>query len=125
LSFCQYRFINQGINIQPLQGCHSHSTPPGLPTVCVLFSMHIQPFQGCVFPNPSCGSINIAYSLQEFSSISFELFDIQGKKMIMASLNPEERQLNIEDLQLENGVYFYSITGDGKNLMTKKLVVVK
>jgi hypothetical protein len=78
-----------------------------------------------VYPNPTSGKISIAYSLQEFNTISFELFDIQGKKMIMASLNPEERQFNIEDLQLENGVYLYGITGDGKNLMTKKLVLVK
>lgn len=78
-----------------------------------------------VYPNPTFGNLNIAYSLQEFSHLSFELFDIQGKKMFSVILKPEERNFNIENLNLENGVYFYNITGDGKNLMTKKLVIVK
>ncbi len=82
-------------------------------------------FAIAVYPNPTSGNITIAYSLQEFNNISFELFNAQGKKMISVVLNSEERELNISNLNLENGVYFYNITGDGKNLMTKKLVVVK
>lgn len=78
-----------------------------------------------LYPNPTSGNINLAYSLQEFKTVYFELFDIQGKKMKSVTLNPEERQFNIENLNLENGVYFYSIIGDNKNLMIKKLVVVK
>jgi hypothetical protein len=78
-----------------------------------------------VYPNPTSGNLTIAYSLQEFNTVSFELFDIQGKKLFSAPLNPEERQFNIENLNLENGVYFYNITANKKNLMTKKLVVVK
>ncbi len=77
-----------------------------------------------VFPNPTYGNLSIAYSLVEFKSITLEIFDAQGKMMGIYNLSPEEKTLNIDNLNLENGVYFYTIKGDGKNLMSKKLVVV-
>lgn len=78
-----------------------------------------------IYPNPTQGNLMIAYDLKDFSSITFEIFDVQGKSMLTKKLNPEEHVLNIENLTLENGVYFYNIIGDGKTLITKKLVVVK
>jgi hypothetical protein len=78
-----------------------------------------------VFPNPTNGTLSVAYSLTEFKSIKLEIFDTQGKMMGVYNLNPEEQTVNIDDLNLENGVYFYSIKGNGKTLLSKKLVVVK
>jgi len=78
-----------------------------------------------VFPNPTNGNLSIAYSLAEFKSITLEIFDVQGKMMANYSLNPEDKTISIDNLNLESGVYFYNIKGDGKNLMSKKLVVVK
>ena len=78
-----------------------------------------------VFPNPTNGSLSVAYNLVEFNKIALEIFDAQGKKMSSYNLNPEDKIINIENLDLGNGVYFYTIKGDEKTLMTKKLVVVK
>lgn len=78
-----------------------------------------------VYPNPTQGSLAIAYDLKEYSTITFEIFDVQGKKMLSYNLNSTENKFNIENLNLKNGVYLYTITADGNNLLTKKLVVVK
>jgi hypothetical protein len=78
-----------------------------------------------VYPNPTNGNLSIAYSLTEFKRITIEIFNVQGKLMNSYSLNPEDKMINIENLDLENGVYFYNIKGDEKILMSKKLVVVK
>ncbi len=78
-----------------------------------------------VYPNPTNGNLSIAYSLGEFKSIKLEIFDVQGKLMSTYNLNPEDKTINIDNLNLGNGVYFYSIKGDEKTLMAKKLVVLK
>ena len=78
-----------------------------------------------VYPNPTQGSLVMAYDLKDYKNITFEIFDVQGKKMAIYPINAEEHQFNIENLNLENGVYFYTITADGKNLMTKKIVIVQ
>ncbi len=78
-----------------------------------------------VYPNPTQGSVMMAYDLKDYTSITFEIFDVQGKKMASYDINAAEHQFNIDNLNLENGVYVYSIKADGKNLMTKKIVVMK
>lgn len=78
-----------------------------------------------VYPNPTSGNLSIAYSLNEFKTVTFKLFNIQGKIIKSFDLNPEDKIIKIDNLNLENGMYFYTINGDDKNLMSKKLVVVK
>lgn len=78
-----------------------------------------------VFPNPSKGALNVAYSLIEYKTLSFEIFDIQGKQIQSYSLDPQNKTFTIDNLNLENGVYFYNIKGDEKTLMVNKLVIVK
>lgn len=78
-----------------------------------------------VYPNPSNGNLFIGYNLEKYSSANFEIFDSQGKKLIVYPLNIKEYTFSINDLNLTNGVYLYKINADGKNLMTKKLVIVK
>lgn len=47
------------------------------------------------------------------------------KKITNHNLNIKENTFSINDLNLANGVYLYKIIADGKNLLTKKLVIVK
>ncbi|MBI3519573.1 MAG: T9SS type A sorting domain-containing protein [Bacteroidetes bacterium] len=67
----------------------------------------------------------MAYSLSEFKKITLEIVDVQGKKVLYSDLDPEGKIISIDNLNLENGIYFYTIKGDEKSLMTKKLVVLK
>jgi hypothetical protein len=78
-----------------------------------------------VYPNPTSGQLSVAYSLSEFKNIKLEIYNAQGKMMKFYNLNPEERTINIDYLNLENGIYFYNITGDEKIIMSKKLVIIK
>jgi Secretion system C-terminal sorting domain len=78
-----------------------------------------------VYPNPTSGHITISYNLQDYTAITFEVVDVQGKKVFASTLNSKNDTFNSANLNLDNGIYFYTITGNGKNLMTKKLVIAK
>lgn len=78
-----------------------------------------------VFPNPTSGSLTVAYSLSEYSAITMEITDIQGKILAQYNLSKDENKITIDDLNLQNGIYFYTIKGDKQSLMTKKIVIVK
>ena len=81
-------------------------------------------YEIAVYPNPTQGNLAIAYNLKNYSDIRFDIFDMQGKQILSQKLDAKQNIFNILDLNLENGVYLYSIKGDGANLMTKKLVLV-
>lgn len=78
-----------------------------------------------VYPNPTTGSLNIIYNLRQFKTITIDILDLQGKKIKSFTLSNQETQFNIENLNLENGVYIYSVIGDQKNILTKKIVIIK
>ena len=61
-----------------------------------------------VFPNPTNGKINIAYTTEITSAIVFELYDISGRLILKSTTNPQNlnsgaTELNIE--HIENGSY--------------------
>lgn len=78
-----------------------------------------------VFPNPTNGNLSVAYNLKEFKNVKLEIIDVQGKIISSYILNPEDKLIEISNLNLVNGVYFYKIIGDQNILMSKKLVVLK
>lgn len=78
-----------------------------------------------VLPNPTAGNLEVNYDLQQFESVTLDLFDVQGKKMKTYPLSPLSRTYHIDNLELDNGIYFYRLTGDGKVLMNQKLVIAR
>lgn len=77
------------------------------------------------YPNPANANATINYSLpSSFRSGKIAIRNMIGKtiKTISISGNSTGKQ-SFSTSELPNGVYFYSIIGDGKTLSTKKLVV--
>lgn len=77
------------------------------------------------YPNPANNNVTINYSLpSNYKSGKIAIRNMIGKtiKTISINGNSSGRQ-SISTSDLPNGVYFYSILGDGKALSTKKLVV--
>ncbi len=78
-----------------------------------------------IYPNPANNTLMIGYNLSEFKKVTFEIYDVQGKCISLYNLNSDARKFDIDNLNLQNGIYFYIIKGDEKILMNKKLVVIK
>lgn len=78
-----------------------------------------------VYPNPTNSNLFISYNLENYSTASFEIFDIQAKKVCSYNLDTKQKITSIDNLNLSNGTYYYKILADGENVMTKKLVIIK
>lgn len=79
-----------------------------------------------VFPNPANDIINVSFFLYEMTSVSVEMFDINGrlvKQTNTENLHPGRHELKFNAHgDLEAGVYFIRLN-DGKNVYSKKVVV--
>lgn len=78
-------------------------------------------------PNPANGSTTIRYSIAEKGSVSFQVFDITGKEVL--NMNQGEQlagnhQIEMSTAGLQAGVYFYTLTVDGKKA-TRRMVIAE
>jgi hypothetical protein len=78
-----------------------------------------------LFPNPNNGTMQLDYKLGSYSNAKFSLFDITGKLIQSINIETNEGSLNINEQNLRNGVYFYTILVGEKNIKTDKIVIIK
>jgi hypothetical protein len=78
-----------------------------------------------LFPNPNNGTMQLDYKLGSYSTAKFNLFDITGKLIDSKSMETNEGSLYINEQNLKNGVYFYTILVGEKNIKTDKIVIIK
>ncbi len=90
-------------------------------------SKELSSINSSLYPNPTNGNAEIDFSLTSSSNINIKIYDLTGR-LVKTVLNEkrfsgvQKVQLNLEELQ--NGIYFYTITGDGFS-ETKKFIVSK
>jgi len=70
-----------------------------------------------IFPNPAREYVTINFA-GEYHQVSFELYDVTGRRLILRQIENGER-LNLEELQ--NGIYLYRISTEGL-IQTGKLM---
>ena len=75
-----------------------------------------------VYPNPAKGIVNIDLAGSVTGETTYELFDVQGRKVISKVSSNNIETLNIENLS--EGIYMLSIQNGGAKT-TKKLVINK
>lgn len=78
-------------------------------------------YQYRVSPNPVHDYLNIVY--ESNVDVLFELFDINGNRVVTASLYRYFKNRLIEVSNLPTGIYFSTITKNGKQLWSEKIVV--
>ena len=77
-------------------------------------------------PNPANASTTVTYSLNNSAKVNMDLFDINGKlvrNLVQGTMAPGEHRLDISTADLQDGVYFYTLTTDGA-VSTKRMTVV-
>ena len=79
-----------------------------------------------IFPNPCSGAVHLRYSISETRNLKFELFSIQGVKMM--TILDEITQAGEYDLEFDvsnmpSGMYFIKMQSEDSHV-TVKLVVM-
>jgi len=84
------------------------------------------------YPNPFNSSTVIKYEIKKQGNVELKLYDITGK---LISTLVQEVQMQgsysvlfspeSNEIQLQSGVYFYTLKFDSKNILTKKLLYIK
>uniref|UniRef100_UPI0040481E40 S8 family serine peptidase n=1 Tax=Flavobacterium sp. TaxID=239 RepID=UPI0040481E40 len=73
-----------------------------------------------VYPNPAKGAVNIDLAGAVTGDTTYELFDVQGRKVVTKVSSNNFETLNVENLS--NGIYMLSIQ-NGSAKTTKKVVI--
>lgn len=79
------------------------------------------------YPNPIVSSASIDYALNTFDDHAAKIMvmNLLGNKVMEFELMRGEHSINIPADELSNGIYFYTLQLDCKNVATKKIVVRK
>ena len=82
-----------------------------------------------VYPNPSMGSesVNIAFTLNENTNVSVEVYDLLGNKVqtvMNGNVEAGQQIATVNASSLKSGIYIYSIKA-GDQVITGKMSIVK
>jgi hypothetical protein len=84
-----------------------------------------QGIQAKLYPNPNNGTFILAYDLKTLSEAKVSIYDISGKLVYIKTIDNLESRININTINLNNGIYFIQLSDDIKLLWTDKLVIQK
>lgn len=80
------------------------------------------------YPNPFNPQTTITYTLASASSVELRIYDVTGK-VVQTLVNEQQSagtyKATMKALNLASGVYFYSLTANGMNIDTKKMILLK
>jgi len=78
-----------------------------------------------VYPNPSNGSLQVDYSLEEGQQAELLIFDMLGNKRNNYKLKAGNKTLSINDTELQNGIYYYQVISNTQILKQDKIIIIK
>jgi len=80
------------------------------------------------YPNPFNPSTTIEFNIPESGDVQLGVYDVLGKEvavLINNSLDAGNHKVNFSAANLSSGVYFYSLKFNGKQTITKKMILAK
>ncbi len=87
----------------------------------------VPPSDLSAYPNPMIESTEITYdfsSVKEYCTANIVIYDIMGKAVESIDLKNSKGNLQLDKNAISSGLYFYSLSVDGKRINTEKLVVM-
>lgn len=109
--------------IEYLVKCQTGCAPVGIEEESVLNGIVLSQN----IPNPSKGNSQVNYELTTAENVLFEVFDLQGRKVLSYNEGQKmagKHSIELESSKLESGTYYYSlITEKGK--LTRKMLIAK
>ncbi|MBK8549751.1 MAG: T9SS type A sorting domain-containing protein [Ignavibacteria bacterium] len=80
------------------------------------------------YPNPFNPVTNLEFGISNLGFVSLEVFDVLGNRiatLVNEKKSPGTYSVNWNASDFSSGVYFYSLFIDGKNMHTRKMLLVK
>ncbi len=80
------------------------------------------------YPNPFNPSTTIEFNIPQQGDVKLTVYDILGKEintLINKNLNAGNYSVNFDGTGLSSGIYFYTLKVEGKQTITKKMVLTK
>lgn len=77
------------------------------------------------YPNPFKKRTNIPISISKRGKYQFEVFNISGQQLLSSIIEYNSAGnyvIKFDNTNLENGIYFYSISNE-KSKLTKKMII--
>lgn len=82
-------------------------------------------FLGENYPEPFKDFTIIPYSISGESKYSILIFDIMGRKVYEDVLIPSNKEIKVDTDEWQEGVYYYTLSENGKYICTKKMILIK
>ncbi|MEI6489443.1 MAG: T9SS type A sorting domain-containing protein [Bacteroidota bacterium] len=78
-----------------------------------------------LYPNPNDGTMQLTYTLPENENAILTITNILGETLTTYKLENHSTSLNIKETKLENGIYFYQIYNNNKQVYSGKIIINK
>lgn len=101
-----------------IYGCLTQSTT--VVSVCTGIKQFTNDEVVSVYPNPNNGSVRIFINANFTANTLLEVYDALGKLVIKESLTKEETTINTS--KLEDGIYFYKIINNNKEVKIGRMI---
>ncbi|TAE74700.1 MAG: T9SS C-terminal target domain-containing protein [Bacteroidetes bacterium] len=76
-----------------------------------------------IYPNPASEFAYIDYQINESIKAKITVRNLLGRVVAEYDLSKQENQIKMNVSDFESGVYFYTLSVDGKSIKAKKLIV--
>lgn len=80
------------------------------------------------YPNPFNPSTEIRYSLSDDSFVEMKVYNMLGKEVstiVNENQTPGYYEVKFDGSKLSSGIYYYSMSADGKVIDTKRMILLK
>lgn len=78
-----------------------------------------------LYPNPNNGMMTLDYDLGYDTEATIKLFDVTGKLISIYTMQNTKGSIGINERNLTNGIYFYSILVKEKVIKNDKIVIIR
>jgi hypothetical protein len=78
-----------------------------------------------LYPNPNNGDMILEYNLTENEKGVISIYDLTGRILKQYTINSKNTLFNINENELNSGIYYYSIHVNEKIVKTEKIVIIK
>jgi len=76
-------------------------------------------------PNPATEVVNFSFDLGSNTDAVMNIYNCLGNCVKTVSLNPALKNAKVDISSLSEGVYFYSVNANGKEIATRRLVIAR
>jgi len=107
-------------------GCTNNAIDSIYTDLCTYISANKITNNLITFPNPVTDKFNVIFSCSSEESIAFEIVTIDGKRMTLQTIQPQNNStVSFDCSNFPNGVYLYSIIKNSTPIENGRFIVVK